>query len=163
MFGSLLPDNGDEIVLTRDDNADTPMKARADLVDILRSDPDISKDIVAIIESELKDIKDKDALETISATLEEAASHSGVKSETRDSVLYWLTQTGPDVREMILVRTIEELLETDSTRAATLDALAKISSKENVDMVFEWVKSNILTLNQAVYVLLFPDSSEALK
>jgi hypothetical protein len=139
------------------------MKARADLVDILRSDPEISKDIVSIIESELKDIKDKDVLETISTTLKEAASHSGVESETRDNVLYWLTQTSPDVREMILVRTIEELLETESTREATLDALAKISSKENVDMVFEWVKSNVLTLNQAVFVLLYPDSSEALK
>ncbi|MFX1367089.1 MAG: hypothetical protein ACFFAY_00600 [Promethearchaeota archaeon] len=149
--------------MTRDDNAEGPMKARDDLVDILRADPEISKDIVSIIESELKDIQDKDVFEAISTTLREAASHSGVKSETRDNVLYWLTQTSPDVRELILVRTIEELLETDATRKATLEALAKVSSKENVDMVFEWVKSNILTLNQAVYVLLYPDSSEALK
>ncbi len=149
--------------MTRDDNAEGPMKARDDLVDILRADPEISKDIVSIIESELKDIQDKDVFEAISTTLREAASHSGVKSETRDNVLYWLTQTSPDVRELILVRTIEELLETDATREATLEALAKVSSKENVDMVFEWVKSNILTLNQAVYVLLYPDSSEALK
>lgn len=139
------------------------MKARDDLVDILRADPEISKDIVSIIESELKDIQDKDVFEAISTTLREAASHSGVKSATRDNVLYWLTQTSPDVRELILVRTIEELLETDATREATFEALAKVSSKENVDMVFEWVKSNILTLNQAVYVLLYPDSSEALK
>jgi hypothetical protein len=44
-----------------------------------------------------------------------------------------------------------------------MEALGRLSSKENVDMVFEWVNSNILTLNQAVYVLLYPDSSEALK
>jgi len=149
--------------VNRDENADGPSKARADLIDILKSDPDISRDIVSIIESELKDIQDKDVVETISSTLAEAASKSGVKSESRDNVLYWLTQTSPDVREMILVRTIEELLETEGTREATLAALAKISSKENVDMVFEWVNSNVLTLNQAVYVLLYPDSSEALK
>jgi hypothetical protein len=38
-----------------------------------------------------------------------------------------------------------------------------VSSKENVDMVMEWVNRKILTLNQAVYVLLYPDSSSAFK
>jgi hypothetical protein len=139
------------------------MKARADLVGILRSDPDITRVIVTIIENELKDIKDKEVVKKISNTLSEAAVHSGVESEVKDSVLHWLTETGPDVRQMILVKTIEDLLETPDCKAATMDALGRLSSKENVDMVFEWVNSNILTLNQAVYVLLYPDSSEALK
>jgi hypothetical protein len=139
------------------------MKARADLVGILRSDPDITGVIVTIIENELKDIKDKEVMTKISNTLSEAAAHSGVEAEVKDNVLHWLTETSPDVRQMILVKTIEDLLETPDTKAPTMDALGKLSSKENVDMVFEWVNSNILTLNQAVYVLLYPDSSEALK
>jgi hypothetical protein len=139
------------------------MKARADLVGILRSDPDITGVIVTIIENELKDIKDKEVMTKISNTLSEAAAHSGVEAEVKENVLHWLTETSPDVRQMILVKTIEDLLETPDTKAPTMDALGKLSSKENVDMVFEWVNSNILTLNQAVYVLLYPDSSEALK
>jgi hypothetical protein len=139
------------------------MKARADLVGILRSDPDITGVIVTIIENELKDIKDKEVMTKISNTLSEAAAHSGVEAEVKDNVLHWLTETSPDVRQMILVKTIEDLLETPDTKAPTMDALGKLSSKDNVDMVFEWVNSNILTLNQAVYVLLYPDSSEALK
>jgi hypothetical protein len=139
------------------------MKARADLVGILRSDPDITGVIVTIIENELKDIKDKEVMTKISNTLSEAAAHSGVEAEVKENVLHWLTETSPDVRQMILVKTIEDLLETPDTKAPTMDALGKLSSKDNVDMVFEWVNSNILTLNQAVYVLLYPDSSEALK
>lgn len=148
--------------MTRDEE-NGPMKARADLVGILRSDPDITQVIVTIIENELKDIKDKEVVKKISNTLNEAAAHSGVESEVKDSVLHWLTETSPDVRQMILVKTIEDLLETPDCKAATMDALGRLSSKENVEMVFEWVNSNILTLNQAVYVLLYPDSSEALK
>jgi hypothetical protein len=149
--------------LKRDETPDGPMKARADLVDMLSADPKITKSIVSIIEGELKDIQDKDVFDMISSTLEDAASQAGVESDARDNVLYWLTETTPDVREMILVRTIEDLLKSKQTRDATLDALAKVSSKENVEMVIEWVNSNILTLNQAVYVLLYPDSSTALK
>lgn len=148
--------------MTRDED-DGPMKARADLVGIIRSDPDITQVIVTIIENELKDIKDKEVMKNISNTLSEAAAHSGVETAVRDNVLHWLTETSPDVRQMILVKTIEDLLRAKDTKDATLEALAKLSSKENVDMVFEWVNSNILTLNQAVYVLLYPDSSEALK
>lgn len=139
------------------------MKARADLVGILRSDPDITEVIVTIIENELKGIKDQEVVAQISNTLSEAAAHSGIKAEVKDNVLHWLTDTSPDVRQMILVKTIEELLETPDCREPAMEALGRLSSKENVDMVFEWVNSNILTLNQAVYVLLYPDSSEALK
>jgi hypothetical protein len=64
---------------------------------------------------------------------------------------------------MILVQTIEELLGMPQCRPATLEALTRISSAENVDMVMEWVNRKILTLNQAVYVLLYPDSSTALQ
>jgi hypothetical protein len=72
-----------------------------------------------------------------------------------------LTETSPDARQLILVRTIEELLGIEESKKSTLDALAKVSSEENVDMVMEWVNKKIMTLNQAVYVLLFPDSSKA--
>ncbi|MHA2021844.1 MAG: hypothetical protein ACW98J_06715 [Candidatus Thorarchaeota archaeon] len=148
--------------MTRDEE-NGPMKARADLVGILRSDPDITGVIVTIIENELKDIKDQEVMAKISNTLSEAAAHSGVEAEVKENVLHWLTETSPDVRQMILVKTIEELLETPDCKAPTMEALGRLSSKDNVDMVFEWVNSNILTLNQAVYVLLYPDSSEALK
>jgi len=139
-----------------------PMQARSDLIDILSQCSENTEAIVTLIQSELKDLRDSDATHEISNTITEAASRSNVDVSTRDNVLYWLTETTPDVRQMILVQTIEELLNMENCREATTRALIKISSQENVDMVMEWVNRKILTLNQAVYVLLYPDSSAAL-
>ena len=139
-----------------------PMQARSDLIDILSHSPENTEAIVTLIQSELKDLRDSDAVKDISNAITDAASQSKVDETTRDNVLYWLTETTPDVRQMILVQTIEELLNMPNCKDATTAALVKISSQENVDMVMEWVKRSILTLNQAVYVLLYPDSSAAL-
>ena len=139
-----------------------PMRARSDLVDILSHDPKNTEAIVKLIQSELADLKDGEDVSNIRNAISEVASQSNIDSKTTDNVLYWLTQTTPDVRQMILVQTIEELLGIKISRDATLSALHQVSSKENVDMVMEWVNRKILTLNQAVYVLLYPDSSSAL-
>ena len=64
---------------------------------------------------------------------------------------------------MILVQTIEELLKLPASKEPTIEALSRVSSEDNVRIVMEWVDRKILTLNQAVYVLLYPDSSDALK
>ena len=138
------------------------MQARSDLIDILSQCPENTDAIVALIQNELKDLKDSDVVNDISNTITEAASHTNVDAAARDNVLYWLTKTTPDVRQMVLVQTIEELLGLEQCREATSSALVKISSKENVDMVMQWVDRKILTLNQAVFVLLYPDSSAAL-
>jgi hypothetical protein len=147
--------------LSKDDELG-PLKARSDLIDILRHNPENSEAIVTLIQAELKDLKDSDIVSELSDTLTEVAAQSNADVETRKNVLYWLTQTTPDVRQMILVQTLEELLGLEQCRDATLNALIKVSSKENVDMVMEWVNRKILTLNQAVYVLLYPDSSSAI-
>ena len=137
------------------------MQARSDLIDILSHDPANTEAIVKIIATELKDMKDSETESEISAALSEASS--GVDKEAKDNVLYWLTKTAPDVRQMILVQTIEELLKLPMSKEPTIDALTRVSSADNVKMVMEWVERKILTLNQAVYVLLYPDSSTALK
>ena len=144
------------------DNEIGPMQARSDLIDILSRCPENTEAIVTLIQSELKDLQDSEAVKDISNTITEAASQSKVDAAARDNVLYWLTETTPDVRQMILVQTIEELLGMENCKEATTYALVKISSQENVDIVMEWVNRKILTLNQAVYVLLYPDSSGAL-
>lgn len=144
------------------DNEIGPMQARSDLIDILSQHPENTEALVTLIQSELKDLKNSDAVSDISNTITEAASLTKVDPSIRDNVLYWLTETTPDIRQMILVQTIEELLNMKNCREATINALVKISSRENVDMVMEWVNRSILTLNQAVYVLLYPDSSAAL-
>ena len=144
------------------DNELGPMRARSDLIDILSHDPKNTDAIVTLIQSELADLKDGDAVANVKNAISEMASESNIDSRTTDNVLYWLTQTTPDVRQMIIVQTIEELLGIASSKEATLTALHQVSSKENVDMVMEWVRRKILTLNQAVYVLLYPDSSSAL-
>ena len=144
------------------DNEIGPLKARSDLIDILSQYPETAEALVKLIHSELKDLKDNDVVRDISNTISEAASQSKVDTSKRDNVLYWLTETTPDVRQMILVQTIEELLTMEDCKEATINALVKISSQENVDMVMEWVNRSILTLSQAVYVLLYPDSSAAL-
>jgi len=152
---------GDLNTLSRDDELG-PMRARSDLIDIISQDPKNTDAIVTLIQSELADLKDGDAVTNIKNAISELASDSNIDSKTTDNVLYWLTQTNPDVRQMILVQTIEELLGMDASKETTIRALHQVSSKENVDMVMEWVRRKILTLNQAVYVLLYPDSSSAL-
>ncbi|MFW9892831.1 MAG: hypothetical protein ACFFFO_11540 [Candidatus Thorarchaeota archaeon] len=149
--------------MSKDDDFSGPMQARSDLIDILAHDPANTEAIVTIITAELKDLKDSKKVSEISNALTEAASSSNVDKEARDNVLYWLTKTAPDVRQMILVQTIEELLKLPTSKEPTIEALTRISSKDNVKMVMEWVDRKILTLNQAVYVLLYPDSSAALK
>lgn len=144
------------------DNELGPLRARSDLVDFLSHDPENTEAIVTLIQAELKDLKDSDIISELSDTIDEVAKQSKANTKTRKNVLYWLTQTTPDVRQMILVQTIEELLGMERCRESALNALVKVSSKQNVDMVMEWVKRNILTLNQAVYVLLYPDASRAI-
>ena len=145
-------------ILTGDDDIG-PMKARSDLVDLLRMNPENTEAIVKLIQSELPAVRDADVISQVSEAIDEVASGSDVSSDTKDNVLFWLTNTSSDVRQMIMVRTIEELLRIESCRAPTIEALTKVSSKENVDMVMEWINRKILTLNQGIFVLLFPDSS----
>ncbi len=139
------------------------MKARSDLVDMLKASPENTAAIVTLIKDELQELQDKEAVSRVSGTINSVAADSGTSAEVKDNVLYWLTQTSLDARQMIMVRTIEELLGIEECKLPTLNALAEISSKDNVDMVMEWVNRSIMTLNQAVYVLLFPESSDALK
>lgn len=146
--------------MSDDKDPSGPAQARSDLIDILSHDPQNTEAIVTIIQNELADLKDGKA---VTNALKEAAASSNVDSGARDNVLYWLTETTPDVRQMILVQTIEELLGMPQCKDTTMDALTQISSEENVKMVMEWVDRKILTLNQAVYVLLYPDSSTALQ
>ncbi|MHA1949823.1 MAG: hypothetical protein ACW99G_01940 [Candidatus Thorarchaeota archaeon] len=147
--------------MSKDNDRNGPMQARSDLIDILSYGPANTEAIVKIITTELKDMKDGDTESEISAALSEVSS--SVAKEAKDNVLFWLTKTAPDVRQMILVQTIEELLKLPASKESTIDALTRVSSEDNVRMVMEWVDRKILTLNQAVYVLLYPDSSEALK
>lgn len=149
--------------MTQENGSGGPMKARTDLVDMLLCDPEVTEALVTIIKSELEDMQEGEAGKQISETLHEAAARTNVEDTNQRNILYWLTQTGSDVRQMILVQTIEALLEYPECRKPTLDALEKISSRENVDMVMQWVDKQILTLEQAVYVLLYPEASAALE
>lgn len=136
-----------------------PLRARSDLIDILSSDPTNTEALVTIIESELKDIKDSDVVHEISAAVAGAADRAEIGSKARDNVLFWLTETSPDARQMIMVQTIEHLLQNEECRKPTLSALAKVSSDANVKLVLDWHERGVLTLNQAIFVLLYPDSS----
>lgn len=149
-------------VLSKENDIKGPIQARSDLVEMIRTSPENTEAIVAIIQNELKDLQKSEDAAEIEVALERVASDSSVDKEARDNVLYWLTQTSPDARHTILVMTIEELLRIPKTRDTMLEVLGRISTQENVKMVMEWVDRNILTLNQAVFVLLFPDSSTAL-
>lgn len=149
--------------MSEEDDFGGPLKARSDLVEMLKACPENTEAIITIVQNELHGIQDSDAVSRITNAIDGVASESGVSDSNKQNVLYWLTGTSLAAREMILVRTLEDLLGIPECRPATLAALSKISSKENVEMVMEWTKKKILTLNQAVYVLLFPESSAALK
>jgi hypothetical protein len=148
--------------MSRDDESDSPMRARTDLIDILTCDPENTEIIATIVEAELRGIRDSETTEEMSNALTEAAKKASLDPKARDNVLYWITETSPDARQLILVKTIEQLLSLDQCRPAALDALARVSSEENVSLVMEWVEKNVLTLDQAIYVLLYPDSTAAL-
>ncbi len=147
--------------MSKDDDFNGPMQARSDLIDILSHGPANTEAIVKIIATELKDMKEGETESEISSALNEVSTK--IDNKAKDNVLYWLTKTAPDVRQMILVQTIEELLKLPASKEPTIEALTRVSSADNVKMVMEWVDRKILTLNQAVYVLLYPDSSAALK
>ena len=147
--------------LSDDKDPGDPAQARSDLIDILIHNPANTEALVTIIQTELTDLKDGKAVNKISNAISEVAVSSKVDGTVKDNILYWLTETTPDIRQMILVQTIEELLGLPQSKDATFEALTQISSEENVTMVMEWVDRKILTLNQAVYVLLYPDSSKA--
>jgi len=148
--------------LKKDTETNGPLRARSDLVDILRRNPN-AEAIVAVIESELRGIKDSKSRTQISNALSKAGKGSAVGKKVIDNVLFWLTETSPDVRQMILVRTIEDLLANQGSRDVTIAALTRVSSEDNVKTVMEWANRGILTMNQAVYVLLYPDSTAALR
>lgn len=148
--------------MSQDDDLGSPMRARSDLVDILICNPETTEIIATLIEAELRGIRDNESESDLSNALAEAAARADKEPEARDNVLYWLTQTSPDARQMIIVKTLEQLLGLDECRAAALKALARISSEENVKLVMEWVDKGILKLDQAIFVLLYPDSSSAL-
>ena len=139
-----------------------PLRARSDLVDMLLLDPENTEALVTIIENELKGMRDSESRAKVSNAVTSVADKAKIESATKENILYWLTETTPDVRQLILVQTVEKLLSNEASRKATIDALSRVSSRSNVDMVMRWVDSNVMTLNQAVYVLLYPDSSTAL-
>ncbi len=146
------------------DNRDVqdPIRARSDLVDVLVCDPENAELIASLIEAELRGMKTGMSNE-LKEEIKRAAQKASLDQKAMDNLLYWLTETSLDARQLILIRTIEQLLTIDQCRSSALKALAKISSEENVSLVMEWVDRGILTLNQAVYVLLFPDSTATLK
>ena len=139
-----------------------PLRARSDLVDMLLLDPENTEALVTIIENELKGMRDAESRAKVTNAVKSVADKADIGSATKENILYWLTETTPDVRQLILVQTVEKLLSNEISRKATIDALSRVSSRSNVDMVMRWVDSNVMTLNQAVYVLLYPDSSTAL-
>ena len=139
-----------------------PLRARSDLVDMLLLDPENTEALVTIIENELKGMRDAESRAKVSNAVKSVADKADIESATKENILYWLTETTPDVRQLILVQTVEKLLSNETSRKATIEALSRVSSRSNVDMVMRWVDSNVMTLNQAVYVLLYPDSSTAL-
>ncbi len=140
-----------------------PLRARSELVGMLMQDPKNVEALVAIVQNELEALKDNSALERMTETLDAAADRAKVSDECRDVVLYWLTESEPSIRQMILVETIEQLLSNDASRETALEALGRVSSPESVEVVMSWVERGILTTTQAVYVLLYPDASAALR
>ena len=145
--------------MTPEDDIGSPLQARSDLVDILAFDPDNARIIASIIELELLGMKDRDEVTKLSNAITEVADRASLDPDARDNLLFWLTKTSPDARQMILVKTVEKLLEIDECRPAALKALGRVSSEDNVQLVMDWVERGVLTMNQAIFVLLYPDNA----
>ena len=90
--------------------------------------PENTEGIITLIQSELQDVQDREVVSKVEGVIESAAAKADIDASIRDNVLYWLTETSPDARQMIMVRTIEDLLEIEQCRPAVTTALGKISS-----------------------------------
>ena len=118
-----------------------PIKARSDLVDILMMNPENTDAIVKLIQSELVDIKDGDTVTQISNAIDEAASGSELSTDSKDNVLFWLTESSPDARQMIMVRTIEDLLNNllDSNIESIRNSEHPFWVKPVTSLIREWI------------------------
>lgn len=145
--------------MSGNDEATGMMKARTDLIDMIRTSQEDIETLVEIIENELKNIREGDAAERISKAVSKVAEGSGADADSLYNVLYWLTQSGPDARQAIIVQTLETMLNDESLRKVGLSVLTRVSSQENVDLMLRYVERGVLTLSQAIFVLLYPDSS----
>ncbi len=139
------------------------VKVRSDLAEIIRGGVKETDAVVELIENELRGMQSPDRVTRISDILSKIADLSRVDADKRNNLLYWLTESSPDVRQVILVHTIEELVNDARVRDDILKVLAKISSKDTVNMVMDWVRRGILTLNQGIYVLLYPNATDVFR
>ncbi|MHA1736645.1 MAG: hypothetical protein ACTSV8_09795, partial [Candidatus Thorarchaeota archaeon] len=92
--------------MSGNDEATGMMKARTDLIDMIRASQEDIEALVEIIENELKNIREGDAAERISKAVSKVAEGSGADADSLYNVLYWLTQSGPDARQAIIVQTL---------------------------------------------------------
>ncbi len=149
--------------MSKNNEASEMIRARSDLIDMIRASREDIETLIQIIENELKDIREGDTAERISKAVSRVAEGSGADTDSVYNVLYWLTQSGPDARQAIIVQTLETMMNDEELRDVALAILRRLSSKENVDIVLKYVDKNVLTLSQAIYVLLYPDASGILQ
>ncbi len=145
--------------MSGNDEAAKLAQARTDLVDMIRASPKSTQSLLEIIESELKGIKEGPAADNIADAVSKVAEASGADADSVCNVLYWLTESGPDARQTIIVQTLESLVKDESTRDIALSVLSRFSTRENIDIIMKYVSKGVLTLSQAIFVLLYPDSS----
>ncbi|MCF2136732.1 MAG: hypothetical protein K9W43_05755 [Candidatus Thorarchaeota archaeon] len=146
--------------MSGNDEAAKLARARTDLVDMIRASPDDIEPLLEIIEGELKGIKEGTTSDNISEAVSKVAEVSGADADSVCNVLYWLTESGPDARQTIIVHTIESLLKDSYTRHIALAVLTRVSSQDNIDIMMKYVDRGVLTLSQAIFVLLYPDSAQ---
>jgi len=148
--------------MSKNDEASEMIRARTDLIDLIRSSREDLDTLIEIIENELKDIREGDTAERISRAVSRAAEGAGTDTDSLYNILYWLTQSGPDARQAIVVQTLETMMNDDELRDVALAILERLSSRENVDIVLRYVEKGVLTLGQAIFVLLYPDADQVL-
>lgn len=88
--------------------------------------------------------------------LKDAATIHNISDEQIDKIFYWITHPVRDIRQIILTKTIEELLKDEKYYNNVFNILCQTAGKEGVELIFKWVKDGIMTLEQAIYTIVYP-------
>ncbi len=134
----------------------SPIDVEKILVDIVRKNPE-DELLYELLKYELgiSNINGSNK-EKVLTTLKKNATKYDLTDKDVEKIFYWVTHPVRDIRQIILTKTIEELLKDDKFHDKIYEMLCELTGKEGVELIFKWVKDGIMTLEQAIFTIVYP-------
>ncbi len=136
----------------------TPIDVEKILVDIIRKNPEdhLLYDLLAY-ELGISNVNGSNK-EKVLEDLQNNANKYNLSDKQVEKIFYWITHPVRDIRQIIITKTIEELLKDERFHDSVYDILCSLAGKEGVELIFKWVKDGVMTLEQAVFTIVYPIS-----